>query len=79
MIAKQDRIKPRTPEDLERMYQFEEMRGFATKKEVENIKAIIPDVSRLITQEQAQALIDKAIEEALGKINAQYQTERISQ
>lgn len=79
MIAKQDRIKPRTPEDLERMYQFEKMRGFATKEEVANIKDMIPDVSGLITKEQAQELIDKAIEEALEKISAQYQTERISQ
>lgn len=79
MIAKQDRIKPRTPEDLERMYQFEKMSRFATKEEVENIKATIPDVSGLITQERAQELIDKAIKEALEKINAQYQTERISQ
>lgn len=46
MIPKQDRIRPRTPEDLERMYKFgkrnEEMRGLATKTEVDEVGSKIP-------------------------------------
>lgn len=54
MIPKQDRVKPRTPEDLDRMYglgkRTEEMRGFATRQEVESVKSRIPDVSGFATK-----------------------------
>ena len=53
MIPKHDRVKPRTVEDLERKYNFgkrnEEMRGLASKKEVEAVKNSIPDVSNFAT------------------------------
>lgn len=68
MIPKQDRIRPRTVEDLERMYKFgkrnEEMRGLATKQEVNSLKGDIPDVSGFAKTED----VNKKVEEVGSKI-----------
>ena len=68
MIPKQDRIRPRTVEDLERMYKFarrsEEMKGMATKTEVQNIKDEIPDVSGFAKTED----VEKRVKEVGDKI-----------
>ena len=58
MISKQDRVKPRTVEDLERKYNFQrssdEMKGFATRQDIEQVKNSIP------SQAQTQTLINEA-------------------
>lgn len=65
MIPKQDRVKPRTVEDLERRYNFgkqvDDMRGFATRQEVSRVREEIPDVSNLLNQEQVQSLINQGL------------------
>lgn len=54
-VPKQDRIRPRTVEDLERMYKFgkrtEEMKGFATRSEMQSVKGELTEVgSRIPTK-----------------------------